>query len=137
MSNKIRWFYMSTTLDLSIYDILLSSCKYVIFDKREISFTVDRVAANDSIASFIMNNEVKDHLTNIIKDKKNRHIVYMLRGKDPLELKQQIMTLAKEVSPSSKFYFSLVCDDPEYIRSNDFYSVYILNNGNKPPHHIQ
>lgn len=126
---KNRWFYITTILDLQIYDIILTSTtKFITFDKKEISDPIIRKIKDKHIQTFLINQAVEEELTKVIKDKKNRHIVFILRnGKKPEALKKELEELTKKVSPSSNFYFNLVCDNEDYINHEDFYSVYVLN----------
>lgn len=125
-TNKHRWVFFTNCLDLEIFDIILYSCKFTVFDKKEILLDIPR-GGNESVSKFVANKEIESTLTSIIKDKKNKYIIYMLGKSDPVEVRKSFESLAKNASPRSNFLFNLVCKDPQYINHKDFYSIYILD----------
>lgn len=131
MSNsKIRYIYISTTLDMSLFEIILSSCKYIIFDKKEIIDQIEKSTNHHKVRDFLLDEEIKKAFGAIIKDKKNRHIIYIARKSDPANIMEQIKKLVKLISPSSEFHFCLVTNSQstfdEYIYK-EFYSVYKID----------
>jgi len=125
LQHKARWIYFLTILDMSLVEILLQSCKYVIFDPQEVVLEVKRMKLDPSTTAFMTNRMLTEQFTEIIREKKNRHIIYVCRKSDPVEILKAVETSAKKLSPTSKFYFNLISNKEEYLKLNNFYAVYI------------
>lgn len=125
-TNRHRWIFFTNVLDLEIFDIILSSCKYTVFDKKEIILDMPK-KENSKVLDFITNREIESQLANIIKDKKNKYIIYNLAGSDPIDVRNSFEKLVNKISPKSNFLFNLVCRDYKYINHKLFYSVYIID----------
>lgn len=126
---KNRWIYIATILDLQIYDMILASnTNIVVFDKKEITDPIIKRTKDLNVRTFLINQAVEDELTKIIKEKKNRHIIYVLRNSKPIEiLRKELQELITKVSPNSNFYYNLVCDNESLLGHDDFYAVYCVN----------
>ena len=114
-----------TILDLELAEILLHSCKYVIFDPQETILEVKRMRLKKTSEKFMINKLLNEQLIEIIKEKKNRHIIYICQKADPLDVLKTISPIAKDLSPTSKFYFNLISNREDHLKLKQFYAVYV------------
>jgi len=125
LHHKVRWIYLLTIMDMSLVDILLQSCKYVIFDPHETVLEVKRMKLNRDTEEFMINKMLTDQFSEMIREKKNRHIIYACRKSDPINILNQIREQTKDISPTSKFYFNLISDVEDHLKLSDFHSIYV------------
>jgi len=109
---------------MTLVDILLQSCKYVVFDPHETVLEVKRMRLSGDTEEFMINKMLTDQFSEIIREKKNRHIIYACRKSDPIRILNEIKEQTKQLSPTSKFYFNLISDEEEHLKLTDFHAVY-------------
>lgn len=112
-------------MDMSLVDILLQSCKYIVFDPHETILEVRRMKLDKDIEDFMIDRRLTERFSEIIREKKNRHIIYACRKSDPMSILNAIRDQAKILSPTSKFYFNLISDKDEHLKLQEFYAIYI------------
>lgn len=113
-------------MDMSLVEILLQSCKYVVFDPQETILEVKRMRLNDvNTANFMINRMLTEQFSDIIREKKNRHIIYACRNLDPLMVLKEVDVVAKQLSPTSKFYYNLISNVDSHLKLKDFYAIYV------------
>lgn len=115
-------------MDMTLVDILLQSCKYVVFDPHETVLEVRRMQLSADVEEFMINKLLTDQFSEIIREKKNRHIIYACRKADPIRILKEIREQTKQLSPTSKFYFNLISDIEDHLKLADFHSIYVQNN---------
>lgn len=125
-SRSSRHIYLSTVLDTDIFNIILKNCNLSFIDKREIELEINQETEDQTIREFLLNKQIEHTVYTLIKGKKNRHIIYFLRKSDPVEIKKSLEQIIRNHIPSSKFYYTLITTDEDWLNHEDFYAVYVL-----------
>ncbi len=125
LHNKIRWVYLLTIMDMALVEILLQSCKYIVFDPQETILEVKRMKLNKDTENFMINRMLMDQFSEIIREKKNRHIIYACRNSNPPEMLKGIEETARQLSPTSKFYFNLITNAEDHLKLKEFHAIYV------------